>query len=235
MTNKRNLLLAGVAVVLIAFGASNGDLIRSLFGQRAMLSVNGQQSGQHQAMPSPAASTAPQTLPSSGPAAAAAKTTTSLAVTPDTRDRGYVLDVRVVSKADGKPVANTLVRFYDTVQLLGAREMLIGTGTTDGLGTVSIYYKPAQAGTHHILARPANTQLAATDGLATFDASAVAPSAYKRDRLPLDPFSVNLPFAGETVLLVVWGLFAFVLIGSLIRIPRSAHHDAPFTRKAREI
>lgn len=235
MTKKRNLLLIGVAMALIGAAAMNGGLVRGLFGQRAMLSVSGQQQGQQQTMPSPAASSGPQTLPGSGPAAAAAKTTTSVTVTPDMRDRGYVLDARVVSKADGKPVANALVRFYDTVQLLGAREMLVGSATTDGLGTVTIYYKPAQAGTHRIIARPASAQLAATDGVATFDATTIAPSAYTRDRLPLDPFSVNLPFAGETVLLVVWGLFAFVLIGSLIRIPRSAHHDAPFTRKAREI
>jgi hypothetical protein len=235
MTRKRNLVLVAVALVAVALVAANGSFVRGLFGQRAMLSVGGQQSGQQQTMPSPQASSAPQTLPSSGPAAAAAKTTTSLTITPDVRDRGYVLDARIVSKADGKAVANAVVRFYDVVQLLGTREMLIGSATTDGLGTVSIYYKPAQGGQHRIIARPASAALAATDGVATIDATVIAGASYARERLPLDRFSVNLPLAGETVLLVVWGLFAFVLIGSLIRIPRSADHDAPFTRKAREI
>lgn len=235
MTRKRNLVLIGVAMILITAAATSGGLARIVSGQRAMLSVSGQQSRPHQTMPSPAASPGPQALPSSGPAAAAAKTVTSVTVTPDTRDRGYVLDARVVSKADGKPVANALVRFYDTVQLLGTREMLVGSATTDGQGTVTIYYKPPQAGTHRIIARPASGQLAATDGVATFEATTVAPSAYTRDRLPLDPFSVNLPIAGETLLLVVWGLFAFVLIGSLIRIPRGTRHDEPFIQKVREI
>lgn len=236
MTRKRNLALIGVAVIAIAVLAGNGSLVRGLFGQRAMLDVSAQGGQQQAAMPSSAASAAPQTLPSSGPAAAAAKAITSVGITPDTRgDRGYVIDARVVTK-EGKPVANAVVRFYDITELLGTREMLIGTETTDGLGTVSLFYKPAQGGTHQIVARPANAALAATDGRATFDATVVAPSTYARERLPLDRFSVNLPMAGQTLLLVVWGLFAFVLVGSLIRIPRSAHRDdIPLTRKAREI
>lgn len=232
---KKNLALIGLAAVAIALLAGNGRLITGLFGPRAMLDVSAGQGQQHAAVPSSGTSANPQTLPSSGPAAAAAKATTSVSITPDTRaDRGYLVDARLVTK-EGKPIANALVRFYDVVELLGPREMLIGAETTDGLGTVSMFYKPAQGGTHQIIARPANAELAATDGRTTFDATVVAPPAYARERLPLDRFSVNLPAAGQTILLVVWGTFAFVLIGSLIRIPRGAHPDTRSTRRAREI
>lgn len=236
MTKKRNLALIAVAVVAIALLAGNGTFVRGLFGPRAMLDVSGQQ-GQHAATDQGGGGITPagQVVPGTGPAAAAAKATTSLSVQPDSRgDRGYVLQARVATN-DGKPVANAVVRFYDVVQLLGSREMLIGAKATDGQGTVSLSYLPAQGGTHQIVARPANSQLAATTGNASFDASVVAPSTYARERLPLDRFSVNLPVAGETVLLLVWGVFAFVVIGSLIRIPRGARNRSPLPRQAREI
>ncbi|HEY6959659.1 MAG TPA: hypothetical protein VI814_12620, partial [Candidatus Limnocylindria bacterium] len=105
MTRKRNLVLLAAAIVAVALVAANGSFVRGLFGQRAMLSVGGQQSGQQQTMPSPQASTAPQTLPGSGITAANAKAATTVRVTADSQgERGYVIDARVVTK-EGKPVA----------------------------------------------------------------------------------------------------------------------------------
>ena len=238
MTKKRNLALIAITLVAIAAFAANGSLVRSLFGPRAMLNVSSGQSGQQGTTTHPGGADAwadPKAADYVAPSLANAKTLTTVAVTPDSRgDRGYILDARVVTK-EGRPVANAVVRFYDVANTFGTQDMLIGAAATDGQGTVSISYKPAQVGTHQIIARPANAQLVATDGHATFDATVVAPSAYSRDRLPLASFSANLPLVGAAVVFFVWALFAFVLFGSFIRIPRNAKVDAPFTRKAREI
>ena len=235
MTRKRNLILIAVALVAVALVATNGSLVRGLFGQKAMLSLGGQQTQQSGTTATGGSTTTGQAQPGTGPAAAAAKATASVSVTPDTRDRGYVIDARLVSKSDGKPIANANIAIYDVVELLGTREMLIGNATTDGQGTVSITYKPSLSGAHQIIARATNAQLAAADGRTTFNATVIAPGTYARERLPLERFSVNLPMAGVVILLVIWGAFAFVVLGSLIRIPRGAQHEIPHVGRAREL
>ena len=67
-------------------------------------------------------------------------------------EEGYVLDARLVT-ADGTPVNDVTVRFYELVELIGPRRMLIAGATTDGQGRASVTYLPARTGTHQIVVR----------------------------------------------------------------------------------
>ena len=128
-------------------------------------------------------------------------------------DLGYALTAKVTSPA-GKPVGDATVRFYDVVDLFGQREELIGAAQTDGQGNALIYYLPASTGTHKIVARFAGQgTLTPSLGVADLEAALAAP-AYKVDPQPLAAFSRYVPFAAGAVVLSVWALIAFSLIGT---------------------
>jgi hypothetical protein len=128
-------------------------------------------------------------------------------------ENGYVLAVRLHT-ADGKPVNDTTVRFYEALDLFGAREMYIGSAVTDGQGGTSLGYLPARLGTHEIVARSsAREHFAGAEGRTTFEATVAAP-AYRSAPAPLASFSAALPYAVGAVVLSVWALLAFALLGT---------------------
>ncbi|HYK97545.1 MAG TPA: hypothetical protein VEU77_04050 [Candidatus Acidoferrales bacterium] len=131
----------------------------------------------------------------------------------DKIELGYSLSVKVTSPA-GKPVSEATIRFYDVVDLFGQREELIGTAVTDGQGSGLIYYLPASTGTHKIVARFAGQgTLAPSLGVTDLEAAVAAPT-YKVDPQPLAAFSRYVPFAAGALVLSVWALIAFSLIGT---------------------
>ena len=138
-------------------------------------------------------------------------------------DRGYVLAVRVRS-ADGKPVNEAAIRFYEAVDLFGVREMLIGTAMTDGQGDGALVYLPAQVGSHPIIARFAGRdQVAPAEGRITLEAT-VAAAAYQAQPVPLADFSRVVTGAVGAIVLVVWAFIVFAFI-STARGVRSGARD----------
>ncbi len=136
-------------------------------------------------------------------------------------EQGYVLAVRVRS-ADGKPVNEAGIRFYETVDLFGAREMFIGTATTDGQGDGALPYLPAQPGSHPIIARFAGRdQVAAAEGRTTFEAT-VAAAAYRMEAVPLAAFSNVVTAVVGAIVLTVWALIAFAFISTARGVRRGA-------------
>jgi len=127
--------------------------------------------------------------------------------------QGYVLTA-VLRTTDGKAVGSAPVRFYESVDLFGARGMLIGTASTDGGGAAALSYLPAVVGPHEIVARTlAEGQLNAAIGRFTFEASVSAP-AYHDEPKPLASFLDRVPYAVGLVVLSVWSLIAFALFAT---------------------
>lgn len=235
MTRRRSISFAviGVFTAVILYGGVSG-----LFGPRMKLEVSGQLSGGPHGAAVPATTNgqgAVTTIPVSGVATSAARVLTTVSVEPAKKEtNGYAIEARVVGK-DGKALPDTEVAFYDVVALLGPREMLIGTAKTDGFGIATVNYLPPQGGTHTINVRPVRWDvIAATQASTKIEAARVAPIAYARERLPLDPFSVRLPSIGAVVVLAVWLLFALIVLGTAYLIPRGARRS-PYMGNAREI
>lgn len=140
-------------------------------------------------------------------------------------EQGYVLDVRLRT-TDGRPVNEATVRFYEVVELLGAREMLIATGTTDGQGNASTTYLPARTGQHEIVVRFAGRDhFTRAEGRASFEATVAAPP-YRPETGALSSFTAVLPYGVGAVVLGVWALIAFALFGTARGVLRGAHDHA---------
>ena len=126
---------------------------------------------------------------------------------------GYVLSVRLAT-TDGRPVNDAPVRFYESVELLGAREMLIASVMTDGQGRASVAYLPARTGDHRIVVRFAGRDhLGPVEGRTSFQATIAAPP-YREEPMPLAAFSTRVPYVVGAIVLAVWSLIAFALFGT---------------------
>ncbi len=139
-------------------------------------------------------------------------------------EQGYALAVTVVSP-DGKPLADAPVKFFELVDLFGQREMLLGARTTDGRGSASYAYLPAQTGIHQIVARSASQGRVTTgEGRVTFEAS-VAKERTPAERSGFTVFSDRVPYAAGLLVLAVWGLIAFALFGTARGVIGGARGD----------
>lgn len=236
MTRRHAITFAsiGLLTAVVLYGGVTGSFSK-LLGPRVMLDGAAQLHDSGVAPGTTGQQAPPRVLEPSGVAAAAARAFTSASVQPAKReDRGYTLEARLVGK-DGKALVDTEIAFYDVLPLLGQREMLIGTATTDGFGTASLDYLPAEGGTHTINVRPVRwDRLAATQATTTIEVARVAPVTYARERLPLDPFSSRLPSIGAAVVLVIWALFAFIVLGSAYLIPRGTKRSH-YMGRAKEV
>jgi hypothetical protein len=140
-------------------------------------------------------------------------------------ENGYLLAVKLRG-SDGKPLNSATVRFYESVELFGAREMFIASALTDGQGSASIPYLPARLGQHEIVVRfPGRDHIAASVTRHTFEAT-VAVAPYRQATPPLAAFSANVPYGVGVVLLSVWALIAFALFGTMRGVLQGARDPA---------
>ena len=138
-------------------------------------------------------------------------------------EQGYVLTARART-ADGKQINEAPIRFYETVDLFGAREMFLGSAVTDGQGVGVLVYLPAQLGSHEIIARYAGRDdVAPAEGRAAFEGT-VAAAAYVAEVVPLADFSKVVTAVVGGIVLAVWALIAFAFI-STARGVRSGARD----------
>jgi hypothetical protein len=161
--------------------------------------------------------------PAAVPAPNAARVEISVAPA-EKASRGYVLGAHV-STPDGRPAGSASVTFYDVVDLLGTREMLVGTATADGRGDASLDYLPATAGTHQIVARTAGIpKTASGEARTTLDAAIAAPP-YHAEVPGIAAFQDALPYGVGVVLVCVWSLIAFALVGTARGVARGARAE----------
>lgn len=140
-------------------------------------------------------------------------------------EKGYVISVKLRG-SDGRPLNSATVRFYESVEMFGAREMFIASALTDGQGNASIPYLPARLGQHELIVRvPGRDHTAASVTKHTFEAT-VAAAPYRQGTPPLAAFSANVPYGVGVVLLSVWALIAFALFGTMRGVLQGARDPA---------
>lgn len=145
-------------------------------------------------------------------------------------EQGYMLAVKLRT-SDGRPLNEATVRFYQSVELFGDREMLIATARTDGQGNGSTTYLPARTGLQEIVMRFAGRDhVAPFEVRRAFDA-AVAAAPYRAATPPLASFSAAVPYGVGVVVLSVWALIAFAFFGTALGIRRGARDHQQETRR----
>jgi hypothetical protein len=146
-----------------------------------------------------------------------------------TRVKGQVALSATLKADDGKPLSNRSIDFYESVQLLGARDSYLGAALTDSTGTATLGYEPASVG-----ARAIRASFAGEEGLAKSETSGQVTISQTRplfteDPLPFAVVGQLLPYALGAVVLAVWALLAFVLV----RTASGIRAASPTTSRAR--
>lgn len=161
--------------------------------------------------------------PAAIPGPNAARIQLSMAPTA-TASQGYTLTAQVATPA-GAPAGSASVSFYELVDLIGPREMFIGGAVTDGHGSASLIYLPATTGSHEIVARATGiAKVSPGETRATLQAAVAAPP-YRPDVPALSRFSDRVPYGVGVVVLGVWLLIAFALIGTARGVLQDAGSD----------
>ncbi len=139
MTRAVIVLVAAVAATLLYVGPGQNLLpsaLRLQAANTALQAPHAPPAGTEQPAQRAAGTTsAPAALPPSN-------TSVNVAVQPAARtQQGYAI-AATVRASDGKPMSEVTVRFYETVELFGSREMFIASALTDGRGDASIRQEP---------------------------------------------------------------------------------------------
>ncbi len=136
--------------------------------------------------------------------------------------KGQLLIVATVTAADGTPLGNATVDFFEKVHFAGAdRQAALGTAVTESTGVAAIPYQAAQVGKHTLTARfGGDASAASADVTSTIQVSEVVPS-FTAAPVPLAFVRHWLSVGVVSVVVAVW-LFLFgVLIRTVVGI-RSA-------------
>lgn len=167
---------------------------------------------------------------STAPAAPAAKPPT---VTLDTTagQKGAVVLTATVRDGDGKVISDADVRFYVQADFFAKRGALIGEGTTDTTGSVSVSYVPTWTGTNQFSAKFTGADGNPVTGQANFDVAKVQPIQAKA------PEEIPLVRQGTALLAVVatagvWLLMLTVIFRVGFGVKRQAAVTAGSTRRA---
>lgn len=205
-------LVAALGVLLFFMGPGRAYLPAGLQLRSTSAIVTNEQPADHQHGSDAKSALGLAPSPVVNPIASAARITAKTQPAEKT-ERGYVLEATVRAPS-GDALADANVKFYELVDILGTREMLIGTGVTDGRGVASIAYLPAQTGTHQIVVRTSQAgKVSAGEARLTFEASVAVPTP-KTERPSLAQFSDRVPYVVGALVVAVWALIGFALFGT---------------------
>jgi hypothetical protein len=135
---------------------------------------------------------------------------------------GRLLLISRLTTADGQPVSNQAVLFYQVVEFFGPRDADLGTATTDSTGTAVVVFQPAQPGSQTIKAYvvgSADYQAALTELTVTV-ATVVPP--FESAPPPLALLRPWVPIGLGGLMLATWVTLLAVLVITMVRIASAA-------------
>ncbi|MFN8524164.1 MAG: hypothetical protein U0821_13780 [Chloroflexota bacterium] len=142
--------------------------------------------------------------------------------------KGRLTLAATLTTAEGKPLSNQSVDFYQHVDLLGPRESYLGSGTTDSTGRAAVSYQPSQKGQQKITARFHGAEgLAGTSASGEIQVSDVV-SPFPEERLPFAPIRGLISIGIAALTLGFWVVLIGVLLSTVlgIRAAGGAHQAA---------
>lgn len=127
-----------------------------------------------------------------------------------------------LTAADGKPVTDRPISFYEQVNFLGGeKEAYLGKGSTDSTGLTGIVYQPANKGADVIIARfGGDDTYASVQASTTLDVVQVTPPI-ATEPVPLATVGSWLNVTVAILVVAVWG----ILVGVLVRTTRGIRAD----------
>lgn len=127
--------------------------------------------------------------------------------------KGQLLIVANLTAADGKPLGNETITFFERVNFAGAdREAMLGTAVTDSSGVAAIVYLPAQVGKHTLAAQFAGDATAAqANTTSTVQVSDVTP-LFPATTVPLASVRHWLSISVLIIVVAVWVFLASLVL-----------------------
>jgi hypothetical protein len=135
--------------------------------------------------------------------------------------RGHLTLRATLTTAEGKPLGDRQVTFYQQVDLFGTRDALIATGSTDSTGFAAVDYQPVENGTQTIKARFLGDGGAASIETSTTITVRDAVPVYTPDPLPLATVRQWLPVGLATLVLATWAVLLGVTLRTVLGIRRA--------------
>jgi hypothetical protein len=135
---------------------------------------------------------------------------------------GRLLLIGRLTTADGQPVSNQAVLFYQVVDFFGPRDADLGTATTDSTGTAVVVFQPAQSGPQAIKAYfvGSTAYQAALTELTVTVATVVPP--FESAPPPLALLRPWVPIGLGGLMLATWVTLLAVLVITMVRIASAA-------------
>jgi hypothetical protein len=119
------------------------------------------------------------------------------------------------------------IAFYEQSTVFGARDVLLGTATTDSTGFAAIDYQPAQAVEQTIVARFGGDDLyAPTPVSAAIEVREVVP-IYTEEALPLAIVRQWLPLGLAGLVLATWAVLIGVAVRTVLGVRAAGRRRAP--------
>ncbi len=141
----------------------------------------------------------------------------------DRQDNKLLVLVATLKRADGYPLSERQVSFFESVDLFGPARLTLGSATTSAVGVAPLVYETREAGEHKftvLYSGDDTTEFALADiTLDLQDLPALSPL-----EKPVGMENINywamLSVGG--LVLVVWGLLAGVFFGTIAGIRRDS-------------
>jgi hypothetical protein len=135
-----------------------------------------------------------------------------------TSTRGVLALSATLSRADGTPLPDQEVSFYQQVDLFGPRDALLGSAATDSGGVAVLLYQAATRGRQTIKATfGGSSGVGKAEASTAIDVRDVV-DPYEPDAEPLASLRQWLPVALTSVVVAVWALVLGIAGTSILRI-----------------
>lgn len=172
-------------------------------------------------------------LPAAASAQGPQRTATRLKLDGATKIRapGRVALNATLLTADGKPVSERSVDFFEEVAFMGLREMHLGSATTDSTGAAALSYQPARDGRRTINVRFfGDEKYAPSDASSWIEISEVV-APFHLEPLPFAALREWLPLGVGALVLGTWAVLLGAFVATVLGI-KGARREAEGSRGA---
>lgn len=173
-------------------------------------------------LPAAAFAAGPEAAGAAAPMATTLKLDAGPRMDKGVRVKGQLILSATLTSADGKPLSDRSVTYYQAVDLFGSRDALLGSATTDSTGNATLLFIPAQPGSTKLKARfEGNPQFKRAEAEEVEQVSdAVVP--FRQQAPPLAVVATWASYGVGVLAFAAWAVLLGVLLRTAVGIRRAA-------------